>query len=137
MLKIESYKTNSHWAYSCKYHLIFATKYRRKVLNEQIQQRGKEIILGIKDSNFTILEIEVMEDHIHILMECNPESSSRYIVWKIKGTSANQLRSEFPELVKRLPCLWTNSKFIATVGTVNLDVVKQYIESQKYKAPGK
>ncbi len=55
------------------------------------------------------------------------------IVSRIKGKTANVLNREFPELQKKLPALWTRSKFIATVGAVSLDVVKQYIETQKGK----
>jgi len=77
--------------------------------------------------------MEVMEDHVHLLLDVDPTVGIDVIISRIKGRSSNILRKEFPELKKKLPTLWTRSKFIATVGAVSLDAVKQYIEGQKGK----
>jgi putative transposase len=74
-----------------------------------------------------------MEDHVHILLDVDPTVGIDIIVSRIKGRSANILRKEFPELKRRLPTLWTRSKFISTVGAVSLEIVKRYIEDQKGK----
>lgn len=132
--KSKKYKTGNKLVYSCQYHVIFCPKYRRRVLSSKIQDRLKDIFMNIsKESNFEILEQEILEDHVHLLISCNPKDGIYKIVSKLKGTSSNILRSEFKELSTRLPCLWSGSKFISSVGEVSLEVVKRYIEDQKGK----
>lgn len=85
------------------------------------------------DNNFYVLEMEVMPDHVHLLLDVDPTIGVDLIVSRIKGKTSNILNKEFPELKRKLPTLWTRSKFIASVGSVSLDVVKKYIENQKGK----
>jgi len=66
-------------------------------------------------------------------LDVDPTIGIDVVVAQIKGSTSNALRKEFPEINRRLPTLWTRSKFIATVGSVSLDTVKQYIEGQKNK----
>lgn len=130
----KTYKSNNTLVYSCQYHVIWATKYRRKVLNEDVQKRLKELILEKQEEyEYEIFEMEIMPDHVHLLIDCNPQLDIYKIIGKIKGYTSNILRNEFPELKSRIPTLWTRSKFISTVGSVSLEVVKKYIESQKSK----
>ena len=75
--------------------------------------------------------MEVMPDHVHLLLDVNPMVGIVTIVSKIKGYTSRTLREEFPTLKRRLPTLWTHSRFISTVGAVTLEVVKKYIEDQK------
>ena len=130
--KNKEYKSKAHLIYSCQYHVIFCPKYRRKVLKDGIDIRLKEIFneVAIK-YDFNIIEMEIMEDHVHLLIDCNPRFGIMECVNKLKGTSANTLKKEFPELKSKLPNIWTRSAFISTVGSVSLDVVKKYIENQK------
>ena len=86
-----------------------------------------------EEQNFYVLEMEVMPDHVHLLLDIDPTIGVNMVVSRIKGKTSNVLNREFPELRRKLPTLWTRSKFIATVGAVSLDVVKQYIEDQKGK----
>lgn len=126
------YHSSSHLTYSCQYHVIFCPKYRRKVLNAPIDSRLKEIFLEVaQEYQFTILEMEVMPDHVHLLIDCNPRFGIMDAVTKLKAKTSRILREEYPELKSRLPSLWTRSAFISSVGAVSLDVVKQYIENQK------
>lgn len=97
-----------------------------------IAVRLKELILEKQDNfGYEVLDMEVMPDHVHLLLDVDPKIGVYSVVSKIKSYTSKQLRSEFPELKKRLPTLWTLSKFISTVGSVTLDVVKKYIEEQK------
>lgn len=75
--------------------------------------------------------MEVMPDHMHLLLDVNPEIGIVTIVSKIKGHTSRTLREEFPALKKHIPTLWTHSRFISSVGAVTLEVVKKYIEDQK------
>ena len=128
----KKYNTCRNLIYSCQYHVIFSPKFRRKVLSNPIQKRLKQIFLEVSDSfGFEIIEQEIMEDHVHLLVSVNPNFGVSKAVAKLKATSSRVLRKEFPELRKKLPCLWTNSKFVSSVGSVSLDVVKKYIEDQK------
>jgi putative transposase len=102
------------------------------VLTAPIQKRLKEVVLSLQEANnFFVLKMEVMPDHVHLLLDIDPTIGVQTVVSRIKGRTSNVLNREFPELQTKLPTLWTRSKFIATVGSVSLEVVKQYIEDQK------
>jgi len=102
------------------------------VLSEEIQSELKKYILEKqKEFEYEILEMETMNDHIHLLLDVNPDRGVSKIIGEIKGYTSKKLRERFIELRKKLPCLWTRSKFISTVGSVSLEVVKKYIEDQK------
>jgi putative transposase len=77
--------------------------------------------------------MEIMPEHVHLLLSIDPQVGVLSVIGKIKGYTAHVLRKEFPWLKSRLPCLWTRSKFVSTVGAVSLDVVKSYIDNQKGK----
>ena len=129
----KSYKSYDHMVFSCQYHVIFCPKYRRKVLIDGVDVRLKEL-LKEKESEYgySIMEMEVMPDHVHLLIDVEPERNITQIVNLIKGYTSHVLREEFPWLKKRIPTLWTRSKFISSVGTVTLEVVQKYIEEQKH-----
>jgi putative transposase len=130
----KKYKNDNTLVYSCQYHVIFCPKYRRKVLINGIDERLKELILTKQEEyQYHVLEVEIMPDHVHLLLDVNPKIGIYPLVSKLKGYTSNLLRKEFKELRTRLPTLWTRAKFISTVGSVSLDVVKKYIESQKNK----
>ena len=126
------YKSNRNIVYSCKYHVVFCPKYRRKVLVNGVDVRLKQIAQVVADElHFEILEMEVMPDHVHMLLEVDPQFSIHKAVKRIKGRTSHDLREEFPWLKSRIPTLWTNSYFVSTVGGAPLSIVKQYIENQK------
>ncbi len=120
--------------YSCKYHIVWCPKYRRKVLINGVDTRLKELIHEIaKELQLEIIEIEVMPDHVHILLEVDPQFGIHRAVKALKGRTSRILRQEYPWLRSRIPTLWTNSYFCSTVGGAPLSVIKQYIENQKQK----
>lgn len=126
------FKTNSNVVYSWKYHGIWCPKYRRKVLVNGVDRRLKEIIhQTAQEFRPTVIELEVMPDHVHLLCEVDPQFGIHRLVRDLKGRSSRLLRQEFPWLRSRLPTLWTHSYFVATVGGAPLVVIKQYIENQK------
>ena len=126
------YHTDHSIVYSCHYHVIFCSKYRRKVLIDAVASRLKELILSKQSEyGYIAMEMEILPDHVHLLLDVDPRAGINLVVGKIKGFTSHELREEFPWLKKRLPTLWTRSKFISTVGAVTLAVVQQYIEQQK------
>lgn len=137
MMKIENpekeYHFESHLVYSCscQYHVVFCPKYRRAVLKGDIEKRLKELILEKQEEyGYKVLDMEVMPDHLHLLLDVNPKIGVFTVVNKMKGYTY-VLRDEFLELRRKLPTLWTHSKFISSVGVVTLEAVKKYVEEQK------
>lgn len=127
-----SYKSNNNIVYSCKYHVVWCPKYRRPVLVDGVDTRLKELAGDVaSEMSFDIIEMEVMPDHVHLLLEVDPQLGIHKAVKRIKGRTSHDLREEFPWLKSRVPSLWTNSYFVSTVGGAPLSVVKQYIENQK------
>ncbi|MEV6347674.1 IS200/IS605 family transposase, partial [Actinoplanes sp. NPDC051851] len=70
-------------------------------------------------------------DQVHLQVTCDPQYGIHRLVKQIKGRSSRLLRSEFPHLKSRMPTLWTNSYFVATVGGATLEIVKRYVENQR------
>lgn len=127
-----NYKSNNNVVYSCKYHVVWCPKYRRSVLVAGVDLRLKTILQEVAaDLQADIIEMEVMPDHVHVMVEVDPQFGIHRFVKAAKGRSSRLLRQEFPFLKRRLPTLWTNSYFVATVGGAPLALVKQYIENQK------
>ena len=124
------------YVYSIQYHIVWCTKYRHKVLVDEIDDKLKEIIEGIaKDNNFTIEEMETDLDRIHLLISCSPQHYIPNIMKALKGVSARLLFKEFPELKNKLwgGHLWNPSYFVATVSENIEEQIREYIKSQKQK----
>lgn len=130
-----TYRSNSNVCYSCKYHIIWCVKYRRNILaNPEIASRLQKIIRDfVATTTNEIIELEVMEDHVHLLVECDPQYGIHKLVKRLKGSSSYLLRKEFPEARTRVPTLWTNSYFCSTTGGATIETIKQYIQNQKDK----
>jgi putative transposase len=126
------YKSNRNVVYSCKYHVVWCPKFRRPVLVNGVDARLKDILCDVVAETYSeLLGTEVMPDHVHMLVEVDPQFGIHRFVKLAKGRSSRLLRQEFPWLKSRLPTLWTNSYFVSTEGGSPLAVVKQYIENQK------
>ena len=126
------YKSNNNVVYSCKYHVVWCPKYRRKVLVNGVDARLKVLIPEIcEEHKIDLIEMEVMPDYVHLLVDVDPQFGIHKAVKQIKGRTSRILRDEFDFLRSRLPTLWTNSYFVSTVGGAPLSEIKQYIEDQK------
>ena len=126
------YKQNKNIVYSSKYHVVFCPKYRRPVLVGAVADRLREILNEIcAERRCGLFQMEVMPDHVHLLLEVDPQFGVHRLVKLLKGRSSRQLRQEFPHLKSRLPTLWTNSYFLSTVGGTPLAAIKRYIENQR------
>ena len=120
--------------YNCNYHIVFSTKYRRKVLTQEIEHYIKDLILQIaEEKEFKVETVKVGErDHIHLFVSAHPKISPSYIVKMIKGITARKILLKFSEIKKQLwkGHLWNPSFYIETIGSISEDVIKKYIESQ-------
>jgi putative transposase len=125
-------RTNANIAFQCAYHVVWCPKYRREVIGGRMEQRLKQIIAEvIAEKGAWLIEVETMPDHVHLLVEVDPQFGIHRLVKAIKGRSSRLLREEFPWLKSRLPSLWTNSYFVATVGGAPSSVIKRYVGTQK------
>lgn len=126
------YKSNRNVVYSCKYHVVWCTKYRRKVLSPAVELRLKEIAHEVcLERKAELYEIECDLDHVHVLLEVDPQYGIHKLIKQIKGRTSRLLRSEFDFLMTRLPTLWTNSYFVSSVGGAPMTEIKKYIQNQK------
>jgi putative transposase len=129
---LEGYKSNNKVVYSSKYRVVWCPKYRRKVLEGQIAKRCEQILRQTaRKYRAEVIALEIMPDHVHLLVEIDPQFGIHRLVKNLKGVSSHQLRKEFASLVSRLPTLWTNSYFVSTVDGAPRSVIKQYVENQK------
>ncbi len=88
-----AYKSNRNVYYSCKYHVVWCPKYRRKVLLEGIAERLKQIIAEVcQEHQAEIVQLEVMPDHVRLLVECDPQFGIHRLVRLLKGRSLRLLR---------------------------------------------
>jgi putative transposase len=97
-------------------------------MEDRLKQLIREVV---EEKGAWLVELETMPDHVHLLVEVGPRYGVHKLVKAIKGRSSRVLREEFPWLKSKLPTLWTNSYFVATVGGAPLSVVKRYVEQQK------
>jgi putative transposase len=118
---------------SINYHFIFVPKRRKAVLVQDVATRLQQIIFDlVTEHNWKLIALEIMPDHVHMLINAPTDEAPSQVAKWVKGRAAKLLRDEFPHL-KKLPCLWSPSYFVATTGQVSTDVVKRYIEGQKSK----
>jgi len=105
----------------------------RRVLVSPIEERLKQIIGEVcQEHQAEIEELEVMPDHVHLLVSVDPQFGIHRLIKLVKGRSSRLLRQEFPVLKRKLPTLWTNSYFVSTTAGAPFSVIKAYIEQQKH-----
>ena len=122
------------YVYSLQYHIVWCTKYRRPVLSGGIDADCKELLLGLAEEyRFRILSMEVMPDHIHLLLDTSPQFVIPDMVKIMKGGIARKLFMLHPELKGQLwgGHLWNPSYCVVTVSERSREQVEHYIESQK------
>ncbi len=130
------YHHTSHTTHSNMYHLVWGTKYRKKVLREDIGFRLREIIRQIcNQEKVEILKGAIGADHVHLLIQIPPYVAVSRIVQHLKGESSRKLQMEFPQLGKQFwgQHIWAIGYFCATTGVVTESTIKKYIQEQGQK----
>ncbi len=118
---------------SLNYHFVFVPKRRKAVLIKDVASRMQSIIFElVEEHGWKLIALEIMPDHVHCFLNVPPHEAPSDIARWIKGRSSHHLRAEFPEL-KKMPCMWSPSYFVASTGQVSTEVVKRYIEDQRSK----
>jgi putative transposase len=121
------YRHNNHSVGSATVHLIWIPKRRKPVLVEKVKLRLSQILTEVANEKGWIIKcLEIAPDHVHVLVEYDPNTPINSIVKAFKGPSSRYLRQEFPHLLK-LPTLWTHAYFYDTTGKVSSAVIEKYI----------
>ena len=127
------YREGSHSRYDLKIHVVWITKYRKKILVGDVAVRVRELMREICLANdIQIVKGHVSQDHIHLLISYPPHLSVSKIVQYLKGKSSRKLLQEYTELRKKFwgQHIWARGYFAVSTGTVTDEVIKQYIENQ-------
>jgi putative transposase len=127
-----------HTKHRLVYHLIWVPKYRKRVLRGKIAKRIRELIYQACIVNrWWTEEINVLPDHVHVLIQVQPTQSVSKVVKSLKGGTSKVLRKEFPETEEFLwgDSLWAEGYFAETVGKINLKQMKKYIKDNKESMP--
>lgn len=127
------YRTGSHTVYNIKYHIVWITKYRYKLLSGVIAVRLRELLKqGCEAKGMKILSGSIGTDHVHMLLSCSTDLAPSQIAQYLKGRSSYLLQEEFPELKKRYwgQHMWGRGYFCGTVGEVDEETIRNYIENQ-------
>jgi putative transposase len=129
-------KRTSHSVYDTSYHLVWCLKYRKDIFKRQeVRERAKQLIEEIcEEYRIEVIELEIVEDHVHVMVSFPPSRSIGEVVKIIKSNSARILFREFPGLKKRLWSgeMWEDGYFARTVGDrMTRDVIKKYIASHR------
>ena len=130
---MEHYRKSSHTVYDIKYHLVWVTKYRYKVLQGELALRTRDVIRqACMAREVKIIKGHVSRDHVHLLVSCPPGLSVSAMMQYLKGKSSHVLQQEYPELKRRYwgQHLWARGYFCASSGTVTEAMIKAYIEQQ-------
>ena len=130
----ERWKTNAGCVYNVSYYIIWCTKYRRKLLLGEVEERLRSLLIEKATANgWDIPELEIMPDHVHLFVKATPSDSIAHITSQLKGYTSFSLRNEFPHLKQRVPTLWTRSYYVETIGHISEKTILKYIEDQKKK----
>ncbi len=135
---MQDYKRGSHTVWDCKYHLVWATKYRYSVLSGDVGERCRELLREIAMSKeMFIYAGSINRNHVHMLIGIPPQLSVSRAVQYLKGKSSHKLLSEYKSLRKRYwgQHLWARGYWLASSGNVTDEVWKDYIKNQKPPEP--
>lgn len=119
--------------YSSQFHVLFCTKYKRNVFNEEIRKRLGQIIYDTAETcKFKVLKLSIFESYVHTVLDVSPKLDIYKMVLRIKS-NAQVLLKEFPDLDSRLPSLWSGTNFIYGVGDISLEEINKFLEEQRGK----
>jgi putative transposase len=129
------YRVSAGAVYTLKYHFVWCPKYRKPVLVGKVDKRLRELLYQkAKELEAEIHALEIMPDHVHLLVESDPRLAPAHIAAQFKGFTSHELRSEFSWLRSQLPSMWSRSDYVGSIGTVSESTVRRYLANQKTRA---
>lgn len=134
MKNTNDFRTGRHCVFALHVHLVFVTKYRRKVLTEAAHETLRDIFARIcQEFEARLVEANGEDDHVHLLVEYPPKVALSKLVNSLKGVSSRRLRQQHSEIAARYykGVLWSSSYFAASCGGAPLSIIRQYIEDQR------
>ena len=129
-------ESNNHSVFYINYHLILVVKYRRRVINDEISNRLKEIFEKISPNyNISVTEWNHDIDHVHILFKAQPNSELSKFINAYKSASSRLIKKEYPQIKNKLwkEYFWSRSFCLITTGGATIETIKKYIQSQGEK----
>jgi putative transposase len=128
-------RSGAHVVFSIQLHIVFVTKYRRKILTQSMLEAMKPVLTRVLEANQSILsEFHGEPDHVHLLVDLHPDNNISALISSLKSASSRILRQEFKAEIDKVywgkAKLWHDSKCIVSCGGQPLEVVKQYIQEQ-------
>lgn len=128
------FRRSSHALFCIRLHIVFVTKYRRKVITSEILDRLKSIFTELcQAQDCLVIEFNGESDHVHLLLDISPSVSISELVKILKSGASRIIRKDFPEHLKRFyykPVFWSSSYFVNSCGGAPLETVKKYIQNQ-------
>jgi putative transposase len=128
------YNKGYHCVYSLNIHLVLVTKYRRKIINQEILKRLHEILASTcKKWNSKLTDFNGEPDHVHLVIDFPPDVEISKLVNNLKTVSSRLIRKEFADVISQIytkPVFWTGAYFVASCGGVTIEQVKQYVDNQ-------
>ncbi len=137
--KVMQYEKGKHCVFYHRYHVVWITKYRFKVLKGAVAERVREIIRQVcAEQGVQIISGVLSSDHIHMFVSIPPKLSVSDFMRKVKGRSSHKVQMEFPQLKKRYwgRHFWGRGYFSTTSGSITDDVILQYLENHIEKPTG-
>lgn len=134
MENANEFRTGRHCFFVLHVHLVFVTKYRRKVLTEAAHETLRILFRKVcADFEAVLVESNGEDDHVHLLVEYPPKVALARLVNSLKGVSSRRLRALHPAIAKRYykGVLWSHSYFAASCGGAPLSIIRQYVENQR------
>ena len=134
MIDDNAYRRGRHCVFAMHVHLVFVTKYRRRVFTSAILDDAKRIFASVcADFDADLIEMDGEDDHVHLLVNYPPKVAVSILVNSLKGVSSRRLRQNHPALVRRYwkGVLWSPSYFAASCGGAPISIIRQYIEQQR------
>jgi putative transposase len=130
-------EAGAHTVHNLYYHVVWVPKYRRSILQGKVGERAEQVIRRVADEyGYTLDELKVSPDHIHVLLKLQPKQAIPDVVRTLKSITARTLFQEFPDLKRHLweGRLWAGGYCVNTVGGLNLDAVRKYIREEQQEA---
>jgi putative transposase len=128
-----SYKHGAHSKHRLMIHLVWIPKYRKRILKGKLAARIDELLRLCAEANgWEVLELNVQQDHVHIVVQFVPTIAVSRMVQLLKGKSSKVIRFEFPELEEVYwgDSFWADGYFAETVGITNAETILNYVKNQ-------
>jgi len=124
---------NNHSVFLLYYHLVLCVKYRRKVIDDSISERLREIFEYVAPAyNISLLEWNHDVDHLHVLLKTQPNTEMSKFLNAYKSAASRLIKKEFPQVKQKLwkEAFWSRSFCLLTTGGAPIEIIKKYIERQ-------